>query len=407
MGLSLNVVSAVRLCNVKRFSNLLHSLPTGFAKPSLKETETSFADLPPGISKSIWAQIESLSVPSPYRTSIQAQAREAIQAWQANPEINRNSLVVLSRPVEAIAPILKTSLKDYFLDYDVRFFLTAYQRSPDPLTITEHLQRELDPEKPTTSEKPTAPVTQTDINEDIPTVMVIPSLEQCFLRCIQGWEGIEYFQSLVTRDSSRFWIFGCNQWAWTFLDKVCQVSAYLEQTLALPDLSSDEVRTWLRPLQTLAVTKRDQTDLAMTVRTTDETYWDTLTNAAEGVGSIAARLWLRSLCVETTDLTDAGAVPESCEHLDVQMVSPRTPSLMSLDAMDRYLLHSLLIHGEMTRSHLALSLGEAERTIRSRVQVLHRENVIMQKGRRLSVNPAYYPKLYSELGNNNFLIGEA
>ncbi|MEO1182498.1 MAG: hypothetical protein AAFX51_17000, partial [Cyanobacteria bacterium J06636_28] len=70
-------------------------------------------------------------------------------------------------------------------------------------------------------------------------------------------------------------------------------------------------------------------------------------------------------------------------------------------------LHSLLIHREMTRSHLAHSLGEAERNIRSRLQVLRREGIILQRGRRLSVHPAHYPKLYSELGNNNFLIGKA
>ena len=61
----------------------------------------------------------------------------------------------------------------------------------------------------------------------------------------------------------------------------------------------------------------------------------------------------------------------------------------------------------MTRSHLALSLGEAERKIRSRLQVLRREGILLQRGRRLSIHPAHYPKLYSELKNNNFLIGEA
>ncbi|MEM6435444.1 MAG: hypothetical protein AAF773_16565 [Cyanobacteria bacterium P01_D01_bin.115] len=58
-------------------------------------------------------------------------------------------------------------------------------------------------------------------------------------------------------------------------------------------------------------------------------------------------------------------------------------------------------------SDLALSLGENERTIHSRVQVLQRAGVIVQQGRWLSVHPAHCPKLRSELGNNNFLIGKA
>ena len=65
-----------------------------------------------------------------------------------------------------------------------------------------------------------------------------------------------------------------------------------------------------------------------------------------------------------------------------------------------------MIHGEIKRSHLALSLGEPERKIRDRLQVLRREGVILQRGRRLSVHPAHYPKLYTELKNNNFLVGD-
>jgi hypothetical protein len=392
---------------MKRFSELMRSLPDWFSQPSLDPEEAALADLPPGIFKHIEKYIKTLPAPRPYCDSIRTEVRRAIQTWQANPAINSNSLVVLSRPVEAIAPILKASLQDYYLDYDVRFFLAAYQRSPDPLSITGHLQRELEPEKAKPEEKPMVPVTQTDIHDDIPIVNVIPSLEPCFLRCIQGWEGIEYFQSLVTQDSSRFWIFGCNLWAWAFLDKVCQVSAYLEQTLVLPDLSGDDLQTWLHPTQSFVVAKHDQTELEVAIHIDDESYWNSLASAAEGSSRIAAQLWLRSLRVDAAHLTEAGTVREDQEQIELQVARPTLPSLMSLDAMDRYLLHSLLIHGDMTRSHLALSLGEAERAIRSRVQVLRRENIIVQKGSRFSVHPNHYPKLYSELANNNFLIGEA
>ena len=131
-----------------------------------------------------------------------------------------------------------------------------------------------------------------------------------------------------------------------------------------------------------------------------------MTSLSSGISTIAARLWLQSLRIEGTDLTAEGTLPAEVQQTELRATRPSLPSLTSLTVMDRYLLHSLLIHRLMTRSHLALSLGENERAIHSRIQVLQREGVIVQRGRLLSVHPAHYPKLRSELGNNNFLIGE-
>lgn len=392
---------------VREIPALLRSLPDWFSQKSRPEEDIPLAALPIGVWHGLVEQLETLRVPEPYQDTVQVTTRQAIQAWQANPETASNCLVVLSRPVEDVGAILKASLQNYLLDCDVRFFLSSYHRPADPLTITGHLQRELEPEKQSAVEKPAAPVTQTDIHEQIPTVMVVPSLEQCFLRCIQGWEGIEYFQTLATQDTSRFWIFGCNHWAWAFLDKVCQVSAYLEQTVTLPELTEDDLQTWLHPLLSFPVSKRDNDSFEITVAAEAADHWDSLASLSSGNGATAAHLWLKSLRMQPDDLTAEGALPGDITEVNLIPIKPAMPSLMKLEVMDRYLLHSLLLHGEMTRSQLALSLGEAERTIRSRVQVLSREGAIWQKGRRLSVHPAYYPQLYSELGNNNFLIGKA
>jgi hypothetical protein len=392
---------------VRELPALLRSLPNWFSQPVREEESDPLAALPLGVMNELVEQLNTLSPPKPYQQAVQQAAREAIQAWQANPATASNSLVVLSRPVEAIAPILSTSLDNYLLDCDVRFCLAGYHRSPDPLTITEHIRRELEPEQAQGVDEPAAPVTQADIHENIPTVMVIPSIESCFLRCIQGWDGIEYFQTLATHDTSRFWIFGCNHWAWAFLDKVCQVSAYLEDVVPLPELTADELELWLRPLTTSTIAQPDDGDFDLVVELEREHPWETLADLAKGTGATAAHIWLQSLRMQPEDLTTDGALPDDITRARVMATQLTLPKLMTLEVIDRYLLHSLLMHGEMTRSHLAISLGEAERNIRARVQVLRRSGIILQRGRRLRVHPAYYPTLYRELGDNNFLIGQA
>jgi hypothetical protein len=397
---------------IKQLSGLWRSLSQWLTQqwataPAVTESEEQWAALPAGITQALTQQLQALPPPAPYTTAIQVATREALQAWQANPETVSNCLVVLASPVDAIALVLKEGLQDYLLDYEVRFFFSGYHRPPNALAVTGHLQRELAPEQPSEGTQPEMPMTQTDIHDSRPQVNVIPSLEPCFLRCIQGWQGIEYLQNFITQDDSCFWVIGCNHWAWTYLDKVCQVGAYLERTLALPQLSGDDLADWLRPMAEVVLPREPDAALTLQIAQDDTTYWETLASVAAGNATTAAYLWLQTLRIEAAQLAPDGTLPPDISSLAITPRKPKLPSLMSLEALDRYLLHALLLHGEMTRSHLALSMGEDERIIRSRVQVLRREGLIRQTGRWLTVHPAHYPKLYTELGNNNFLIGQA
>ncbi len=391
---------------VKQIQAFFQNLTAQFSPPPVAEPEETLAEVPSGVLKELRQHMGQLPVPQPYTIALRDACTEALKTWRADPETKNNSLVVLSQPMEAIAPILKASFQEDFPDCDIQFFLSGYQRPNDPLTIIDHLRRELEPEETTTEEAPSAPATEKDIEETKPTIMVVPDLEQCFLRCIQGWEGIEYLQSLVAHDTARFWVFGCNFWAWAFLDKVCQTSAYLEQTFLLPELTGKDLRSWLAKLVDTPL----ETDIPecseLRVEANDD-YWRALASSAGGFRTTAVHLWLRSLRVQATDLTEEGALAAEVNKIRLIQAKPERPELMTLEVVDRYLLHSLLIHGEMTRSHLALSLGEAERTIRPRVQVLQREGIILQRGRRLSIHPAQYPKLRSEMQNNNFLTGQS
>lgn len=386
-------------------SSLLQKLSSWFARTPVAELADPLADVPPGILNHLRTAANQLPTPQPYRDAIVEALNQALQEWQTNPDIENNNLVVLGRPVEDIVPILKASLKDSFPDSEVRFCLGGYQRPADPLSITQHLKRELEPKVDDDQEAIATPVTQTDLEEQELTIMVVPSLEQCFLRCIQGWEGIEYLQTMTTRDNSRFWVFGCNHWAWSFLERVCQVSAYLEQTVSLPELSGEALQTWLAPLCTEAIeTQADGPSIQLEPVNADQ--WSSLASNANGIASTAARLWLKALRIRAFELTEDGTIRDETTVVNLLPIQPTLPDLVALEVMDRYLLHALLIHREMTLSHLSISLGEVERTIRSRLQVLRRAGVILQRGRRFRVNPAHYPKLYSELSNNNFLTGK-
>lgn len=397
-----------------------------FSQAKAIEVDGDLVELPDTIQTQLMQRVQALSSPKAYQTVIQNAISTAIQTWQQDLDAP-NSLVFLGSPVEPMAKILNDSLEGW-QNCPVRVItpLPYLSRPSDPLTIAQQIQQAFQPHAqidPANSKDADEPLTQEDL-EKRTTLMVVPCLEQCFLRCIGGWEGVEYLRDIAIHHRNCFWVIGCSHWTWDFLDFICQISAYFSQIEALPELDGAMLRDWLEPLvQSVVQPKIELLELQSgegnrNSPSSDESrraYWDSLASQASGIGSIAANLWIKSLRIEKgaranensplpkLDLSDA-APAEKC--LTLHEIQPSLPSLPSLTSSDRYLLHSLLIHGQMTRAHLAFSLGQQGGQIQSQIQWLLRAGLLSRSNGGLSVQSIHYKKLKAELANNNFFVGK-
>jgi hypothetical protein len=393
-------------------------------------------NLPDALQAELVQSLQSLTSPKAYQTDIQAAIGMGIQNWQQHLEA-ANSLIILGNPVEPIAKILQDSLQTLHDDPEVKV-ITPFpdlSRPDDPWEIAQQIQQALQPYPQIQVTKPQDPDDSIDAEclEQRTTVIVIPALEQCFLRCIGGWEGIEALRDITIHNPHCFWVIGCNQWAWDFLDFACQISAYFSEIHPLPELDGTAVQNWLAPIATLVVENnaeirhlqskssqvRSMNNASLPEKSNTSTeeerrqaYWDALVVQSFGVGEIAANLWLQSLRIkqdapanDPLPLLDLNSTSSDQQPLTIYETPPLLPSLPTLTDSDRYLLHSTLIHGQITRAHLALSLGESESQIQARIQWLLREGVLRRSNGVLSVYPAYYKTIQIELANNNFFVG--
>ncbi|MEC4986683.1 MAG: hypothetical protein SAK42_21495, partial [Oscillatoria sp. PMC 1076.18] len=199
-------------------------------------------------------------------------------------------------------------------------------------------------------------------------------------------EGIIELREKMLENKQIFWLIGCNYWAWEYLDYLCQIRAYFEQEISLPVLSWEEIHDWLEP-----AAKQINADVNQEIPELQRLYLEKLAGIYLGIPAVAACLWLRSLHYD----------PES------KMVIRRKhslPELPSLNSSDRYLLYSLLLHGNMNLSALTTSLGESKSIVRADVQKLKKLNLVQGDTSQLQINPLHYPKLRLELSQNNFLI---
>ncbi|AFY37572.1 hypothetical protein Lepto7376_1215 [[Leptolyngbya] sp. PCC 7376] len=398
--------------------SLKQYLQSRFQKDTtVAEANDGLVMLPDVLENQIAKKLQALPSPTPYQETVKTEISAAIEAWQQNLDAP-NSLVLLGNPVEPIANILNDSLRQW-VDPPASIItpLRCVERPLDPWQLKRKVEGALMPyaqiEPPETKDTDQQPEPNSLDNRK--TLILVPCLEQCFLRCIGGWESIEYLRDIAIHHRNCFWVMGCNHWAWNFLDFVCQVSAYFSEVKALPELDGEMLKDWLDPVVKTIIATPEKEKVSEEEEGDRPEYWDVLARKSLGVSSVAKSLWLQSLRIEaeiieeTEDLRDLkllGQDTDQKEELNLLEVRPTLPNLPTLSGNDRYLLHSLLIHGHMTRAHLAFSLGQQEGQIQSAIQALLRKGLLERANGGLRVEATHYAKLKMELSNNNFFVGD-
>ena len=359
------------------------------------EPEETLTELPPALAEKLIKATQNLPSNPADQEAVRSILDSAFKQWRSHPQTADNSLAILSSPVASVAHILTESIEEWGAEHHIRVRLLQWSARPsDPESIKMRLQKQLGRGLSTA-------------NPQQLEVVVIPNLSWCFLRCFEGLEGIEYLRDVLLQDRSRFWIIGAGQIGWEYLQAVCNIKAYCEEFI-LPDLNGEQLQKWFAPIVSeLNITfsqprfnhksKEDQDPQA--------SYFEKLASISQGVSTVAVPIFLRSIHTKATEERQAEIHKERSPSV-LQAQRPSLPNLPDLEPDDHYLLYSLLLHGDLTISSLATSLGEEQSVVQSQVQVLRRAGVIEQQNEMLTVNPIYYPNLNRELSSNNFIISE-
>ncbi len=354
--------------------SFFHRIQSWFSHAEATATEETLEDIPPKILIKLEKIIRQLPDPPTYSETIQEAILSSLKHWEEDKFTNR--LVILASPISDLSSLMSRCFpEDQLKNIAVVYPFSDLDLEDKPLQITQKLKLAI--------EKSVSSNPQQEI------IIVIPNLEQFFLRCIGGWDGIIWLREYIVNTPEYFWLLGCNDWSWHFLDYACQINAYLETIVKLPPLEESELEAWLKPVHEQFITKEVRQKLPF--------FWQTLASSSEGKSEIATQIWLNSLQV---------VISEEKESTELKLMTPSLPKLPTLSASNRYFLQAILLHGAMTRSSLALSLGEKEDKIQAEIQILLKEDLIKQKAGQLRINPIYYPKIKQELKQNNFLIGD-
>ena len=366
-----------------------------------QEPERSLIQLPPEIRQELVREIEDLPINPGDRSAVSSKLDEVFDLWRDNPANTNNSLVVLSSPITAVSRILTETLEDWAKQKQIPVRLVPLKARPEMAdTIESKLKHYLEEE-----------FIEQATGSHQPEVVVIPNLSWCFLRSLAGLEGIEYLQSrLYDGFKDRFWIIGAGQVGWEYLNSVTNIEAYCGEVFTLPALTPEELQEWLHPIVNNLKIIFDDPDLDKRIFDGDKdnktNYFKGLSEISNGVSTVAIQAFLKSIHYEEIEEEEEEEELEQKQGKQIVAQVPKLPKLPDLDSTAQYLLYSLLMHGDLTVSALAESLGDEPTEVQARVQSLRHQGVVEQRGKIVKINPIHYPNVKRELASNNFVINK-
>lgn len=372
-----------------------------------QEPERSLIQLPPEIRKKLVREIEDLPINPGDRSAVTSKLNETFDLWRDNPNYSNNSLVVLSSPITAVSRILTETLADWAEQKQIPVRLVPLKARPEMAdTIKSRLKHYLEEE-----------FVEQAAGSHQPEVVVIPNLSWCFLRSLDGLEGIEYLQSRLCEGfQDRFWIIGAGQVGWEYLNSVSNIEAYCAEVFTLPALTPEQLQEWLVPITNDLEITFDEPSIDRQLLESDKSnqanYFDCLSDISRGVSTVAVQAFLKSIHCE--EIEAEHSLPDNLESYELQKLpqkimvaqTPKLPELPDLEPADQYLLYSLLLHGDLTIPALAESLGDEQSVVQARIQKLRHEGVVEQRGKIIKINPIHYPNVKRNLASDNFVINK-
>lgn len=376
------------------------------AEIEAKVKQSKLHDLPESQKTRLKNAFENLSIPLSYQEAIKSKLTESIAQWQKEESVN-NSLLILGSPIENISKIVKETLAEWEEQelYSIKLFPSSSINS-NCQTIKSQLLEEIGTYKDNNKSKRL---------EEKPVLIIIPDLSKCFLRCVDGLEGVECIQDLLFKDNSRFWLIGCNDCAYEYFKIVYEFGSYFEEILSLPALKGVEIKEWLTPvLEMIELDFELKENNDKNILDTDEKNWislleknsfEHLAEISLGLSSVASRLFLLSLGMEEDEDKSIDS-DENKKKKTLKLQIQSSPDLPELSKDNRFLLFSLCLHGGLQLPELALSLGESYNKVRNQVQYLSSLGLLENKKGVININPAHYPRLRKDLDDNQFLMGK-
>jgi len=240
-------------------------------------------------------------------------------------------------------------------------------------------------------------------------VVVLESIQNCFVRNINGFKAVEKLSYLISETRSNiFWMISCSRYAWSFLNKVLQISEYFSHISKSDSLNEEQVKRiilsrhqasgyslYFEPDDQIRQTRtyrklKDHEEEAQEHLKKD--YFKKLTKLAEGNPSIAMIFWIRSI----RDYDETYFYVQPLEVTSVEMIEELSPQVL-------FVLAAFVLHDTLLDKELAMVMNITLEESRLLLNRLRSRGMLVEKNESYTINHLMYRQIVWVLKERNII----
>lgn len=211
--------------------------------------EEALSNLPDEVAEALINAVNGLPTHPRELAMVKEAVEKALGAWRHNPHVSSNSIVILGDPVSSVSRILSDGVSELQSEQDDKLpvrLLSWVERPAHVASIKQQVKEKLGLDEDEINEE--EPEENSEEADNDQHLMIVPNLCWCFLRSADGLDGLDYLQELLPRNQNQFWILGSGIVGWDYLKSTLKFHAYCGNTVNLPQLSGEELKSWLEPI---------------------------------------------------------------------------------------------------------------------------------------------------------------
>ncbi|TRX54284.1 hypothetical protein FNH22_19400 [Fulvivirga sp. M361] len=245
------------------------------------------------------------------------------------------------------------------------------------------------------------------LNQGIKRVIIVENIQRLYLKKVHGFEGLKQLIRMISLTSKNvFWIVGCTQYAWDYLDKTLGLSDHFGYVVKLDEFDNEQMVDMIKRRHKVSgynmvfepsginMNSKKFKKLSEEARQEllQKQYFNDLNKIAKGNASLALLYWLRSTS-ETSDNT----ISISClRDIDFSFLKSYSPNKL-------YGLTQLLLHDGMSEDDFVQVTGRSSYDSRTVLHPLYEDGILVLENGFYCINPLLYRQVVTLLKSRNII----
>lgn len=246
------------------------------------------------------------------------------------------------------------------------------------------------------------------LNQGKIKVLILEDVQHFYLKKIHGFEALNLLFELISLTAKKvFWVIEVTTYTWSYLERTINIGGYFKHNIHLSRLDEEQIVQLIMKRHRVSgynlrfesnnLSKAESRKLRRMSGEEQQEYlqkefFSSLNKFAQSNISLALLYWMRS----THEVTNNTIVIAKIEKMNYNFLS-------SLNEIEIFTLHTLLIHDSLSTEEHAVLFHQSEKQSRMILMVLEDNGILINQENRFKINRLLYRQVVNVLRSKNII----